>query len=69
MHAAAAGLAPGSPPPVQIGACRALAQLCQKAKQEELAGVAQQMFGGLCQLLVSSTGGLSGSRCIQLPGS
>ncbi|PSC72945.1 importin-9 isoform X1 [Micractinium conductrix] len=55
MHAAAAGLAPGSPPPVQIGACRALAQLCQKAKQEELAGVAQQMFGGLCQLLVSST--------------
>ena len=57
MQAAVAGLAAGSPPPVQIGACRALAQLCQKARREELAGVAQQMFAGLCQLLRSSSGG------------
>jgi hypothetical protein len=27
VQAAVAGLAPGSPPPVQIGACRALAQV------------------------------------------
>ena len=100
MAAAVAGLAPGSPAPVQIGACRALAQasvattccrrwqeqsvscsavlmsvlcllrhnvclfgcrcprlqLCQKAKPEELAGVAQDMFAGLVQLLRSSAG-------------
>lgn len=57
MHAAVAGLAAGSPPPVQIGACRALAQLCQKARREELGGVAQQMFAGLCKLLPDTTGG------------
>lgn len=56
MQAAVAGLAPGSPAPVQIGACRALAQLCRKAQPHELAGVAPQMFGGLCQLLHTSTG-------------
>ncbi|KAL4441799.1 hypothetical protein ABPG77_003715 [Micractinium sp. CCAP 211/92] len=55
MHAAVAGLAAGSPPPVQIGACRALAQLCQKARREELGGVAQQMFAGLCKLLPDTT--------------
>ncbi|KAI3434732.1 hypothetical protein D9Q98_002793 [Chlorella vulgaris] len=55
FQAAVAGLAPGSPPPVQIGACRALATLCQKAKREEVATVAPQMFAGLCRLLQSST--------------
>ncbi|PRW57646.1 importin-9 isoform X1 [Chlorella sorokiniana] len=55
MQAAVAGLAPGSPPAVQIGACRALAQLCEKARPEELVAAAPQMFAGLCQLLQSST--------------
>ncbi|KAL4434017.1 hypothetical protein ABPG75_000458 [Micractinium tetrahymenae] len=55
MQAAVAGLAAGSPAPAQIGACRALAQLCQKARREELGAVAQPMFAGLCQLLRSSS--------------
>lgn len=68
MQAAVAGLAAGSPPPVQIGACRALAQLCEKARQVELGAVAQQMFAGLCQLLRSSSGGqLPGVRCRRAP--
>lgn len=35
-----------------------LVQLCEKARPEELAAAAPQMFAGLCQLLQSSAGGL-----------
>ena len=51
LAAAVAGLGPGVPPPVAIGACRVLAALCRGAAPAELAAASGAVFGGLCGLL------------------
>jgi hypothetical protein len=48
LQASVARLAPGNPPAVQIGACKAVAQLCKTVPPQELQGVSQHMFAGAC---------------------
>eukprot|EP00887_Chlorella_sp_A99_P007628 scaffold20.g7628.t1 len=54
LQAAVAGLAPGLPPAVQIGACRAVAALCRGTPPAELQPHTQAMFAGLCGMLVAA---------------
>ncbi len=53
LQASVARLAPGNPPAVQIGACKAVSQLCKDVAPQELQAVSQPMYAGQ-QLLASS---------------
>lgn len=54
LHAAVSRLAPGNPTAVQIGACKAAAQLCRGVASQELQAASQHLYAGLCQLLQQS---------------
>jgi hypothetical protein len=62
LAAAAAALAPGNPPAVQVGGCQALARLCRaRGAAPDVAAVADAALGGLCALL-----GAASEDCLHL---
>ncbi|KAK9806782.1 hypothetical protein WJX72_002643 [[Myrmecia] bisecta] len=55
LEAAASGVMANNPPPIQIGACRALAQLATKLDAAALQPLLPNIYAGLGALLSSST--------------